>query len=707
VSRDEESVRGEFIAEAQELIEGLSRDLLLLDHGQKEGSIDPDLINAVFRGVHTLKGISGMFGFAELGEVSHVLEDLLDDLRLGRVELTQTVLDVLFEGVEVLQRLLTEDEGPSADGDRFRERVRAAQANRSPADESLADLGFDESVLSVLTEYEEHRLRANVEAGTPLYRLRVRFALASIDTDLEGLKERAKPLGEIITYLPSMDGGEEDAIDLEVLLASRSPEARLREALAGVDGAVLERLAGPGGDAVETPPRTAPGAAMTVPPTAPGAATAQELEAPVATSRAGEPRGAAIVSKTVRVDIAKLDHLMNVVGELAIVRSAVARVTEHMRADPERRRVGAELHRIHRQFERHLESLQDGILDVRMVPLRQTFERLARVVRQLTREQHKEIRFTVGGADTEVDKLIVEELADPLLHIVRNAIDHGIERAELRAEQGKPAMGTLAVTAYPKGNHVVIEVEDDGAGMDAEEILAAAVARGAVSEEAARELAPDEKLALIFLPGVSTSEEVSDLSGRGVGMDVVKTHIARLGGIVDVRSEVGIGAKLTLTLPITLAIISALVVRVAGRTFALPLTAVQEALLLRPESLRHVEGREVVALRGATLPLCRLDRLFGLRGAEDLGGPPAKEYVVVTTLGQRRLGLVVHGLEGQQDIIIKPLGPSLADVRGFAGATDLGDQRVVLVLDAQAVLEEVLAGPERRRSGPSAEALPA
>jgi two-component system chemotaxis sensor kinase CheA len=696
VSASDDGVRDEFVAEAQEIIEALSRDLLLLDDGQKKGEPDPDLVSSVFRGVHTLKGIAGMFGFADLGEVAHVLEDLLDQLRLGRVTLDQEVLDVLFEGVEVMQRLLSAGpDAPEADLEGLKLAVQRVLRPGAAPKSDLGSYDLDTGVLSVLTEYEEHRLRTNIEQNVPLYRLRVRFSLASIDSDLEDLKARAKPIAEIITYLPSMDGGDDDAIDLEVLLASRVPLEQLREVLSGEHEAHIEPVARGAKSPGRTVPPPAPAPAFVDAPLPPAAKVPSSVSPPLAPVRDAGADSLSVrsVAKTVRVDIGKLDHLMNVVGELAIVRSAVGKVLERVRGNPELRPLVAELHRIHRGFERHLDDLQDGILDVRMVPLGQTFDRLARAVRQVARDHGKEVRLLVSGADTEVDKLIVEELADPLLHIIRNAIDHGIERAETRERAGKPVTGTLALNAYQKGNHVVIELEDDGAGMDEERIHAAAVRRGAVSAESSTEMTRSEKLALIFLPGVSTAAEVSDLSGRGVGMDVVKTHISRLGGVVDVHSQLGIGTKFTITLPITLAIISALVIRVAGRTYCIPLTVVQEALLLDPKAVRRVEGHEVITLRGATLPIVRLDRLFQL---EPLEGAATKEYVVVTALGQRRLGLVVQGLEGQQDIIIKPLGRSVADVRGFSGATDLGDQRVVLVLDAPALLEEVLSGNEGR-----------
>jgi two-component system chemotaxis sensor kinase CheA len=399
------------------------------------------------------------------------------------------------------------------------------------------------------------------------------------------------------------------------------------------------------------------------------------------------------VANTVRVNIQKLDHLMNVVGELAIVRGAVAQITERLRQRPELRFMSTELHRITRSFERNLTELQDGILDVRMVPLGQVFDKLARVVRQVARDAKKEIRLEVKGAETEVDKLIVEELSDPLMHLIRNAIDHGIETVPVRKERGKDPVGVLSLTAYQKGNHVLIEVTDDGAGMDPIKLTAKAVQRGLVSTDQAQDLSREDIFNLIFLPGFSTSEVVTDLSGRGVGMDVVKTNISKLGGVIDLRSEIGKGTTFTITLPITLAIISALIIRVAGQTYAIPLANVQEALMLDPRTIRTVEGREVMTLRGGTLPLCRIKELFRLDEYE----PPVRQFVVVSQLGNRRLGMVVDLLLGQQDIVIKSLGGSLNAVRGFAGATDLGDQSVTLVLDTPQLLEEVLASGERAR----------
>jgi len=713
--------REEFLAEAQEIIEVLSRDLLLLDQADKEGREDPELINEVFRGVHTLKGIAGMFGYHQLGAVTHALEDLLDDLRLGRVSLAQEVLDVLFEGVENFQRLLAEDpDGPSVDLEAYAAAIDRVQAPVPLARETLEDYALDSSVLAVLTEYEEHRLRTNIEQGVTLYRLEVRFSLATIDSSLEELKSRAKPLAEIITYLPSMGGGGGEDIDLEVLLASRAPIEDLRQAL-GDQGAQLAAVqrhtnmpshlppapAIPEGATAARPTSAPPAPRNSAPPQArvsavphPRTSAPNPIEViedePEDQPKDG-PGGLSLrsVASTVRVDIRKLDHLMNVVGELALVRSALARVRERLRIQSADRELARELHRVGRGFERHLSELQDGILDVRMVPLGQVFDKLARIVRQVAREHEKDVQLVVTGAETEVDKLIVEELSDPLMHIIRNAIDHGVESPKMRELAGKPAQGTLALNAYQKGSHVVLEIEDDGAGMSTERLIETAVRRGMMTHGEAEELSDDEVLALIFAPGFTTRSAITDISGRGVGMDVVKTNIARLGGIIDIHSEHGTGTKFTITLPVTLAIINALLVRVSGRPFAIPITAVQEAILLAPQQIRTVEGREVLSIRDTTLPLCRLTELFGLeRRAES-----ARSFVVVTALANRRLGFVVDELEGQQDIVIKALGPSLAHVPGFAGATDLGDERVALVLDAPGLLEELLSGTERRRAG--------
>lgn len=753
-----DKAREEFFSEAQEIVEGLSRDLLALDEVSRRGGNDAELINDVFRAVHTLKGLSGLFGAAMMSGLSHELENLLDDLRLGRIDLTAQVLDLLFRAVDLYGQILSAAKG---DGPEPASEVKAllgALAQVAPqkggGGSAMQQYDLDPNLLGVLTEYEEHRLRTNLQNGLSLYRMRVQFQLATIDSALDALKAKARPHGEIITYLPTTgEGNDPESVELEILVASREVLSTLANAVAGPNIAVEEvarrgpapppmrESLRPGSDpslpselpppdpyvpvgretdqlgsqiddddglrTSRPPPLPQLGATGSfppppLPPSIPPPGKAAPRDQPI-TSQQERELTLRSVTQTVRVDIRKLDHLMNIVGELAIVRSNVSRIAERLRADAELRELFTQLTRLHRSFDRHLAQMQNGILEVRMVPLGQVFDKLARIVRQISREHDKQVNLVVTGAETEIDKLIVEELSDPLMHMIRNAIDHGIEDRDERMRVQKPAVGTIALNAFQKGNHVVIEVEDDGRGMDPKAILNVALRRGAVDENEAREMGLKDILALVFRPGFTTKEEATSLSGRGVGMDIVRTNISRLGGVVDISSDVGIGTKMTITLPITLAIISVLIVEVAGRTFCMPLASVEEAITFDEGVVRTFEGREVMTQRGATLPIARLQKVFQLEGHRpgiwfnDDPKPPEvrpgrnKGYVVIAAVADRRVGFVVDRLVGQQDIVIKALGKSLKKVRGLAGATELGNQQVGLVLDAAALIGEVLA----------------
>jgi len=727
-----DKAREEFFSEAQELVDGLGRDLLGLDEGVKAGRVDPELINDVFRGVHTLKGLSGLFGATRMAVLSHELEDVLDDLRLGRIDVTPAVLDLLFQAVTLYAQLLAAQSGEAPEPEREVEDLLLAIGQLSQRRSGggagvVAHYELDPGLLGVLTEYEEHRLRANIQQGLALYRIRARFSLTTIDSSLDEIKRQARPLGEIVTYLPTGSGADADTIDLEILMASRASLQTLQQAIVGPDlviedvarrvdpsvrparASAAARVASAetavvpaeaGATSAAPPPDNGSVRSFVEPPAGPKKDSLAATPGPPAA--AGSLRGPGLTrelslrsaSQTVRVDIRKLDRLMTIVGELAIVKTAIARLTDRVRrraADP--RELSIELARLNRTFERHLAQMQSGILEVRMVPLGQAFDKLARIVRQISREHDKEVHLVVTGADTELDKLIVEELSDPLMHMIRNAIDHGIEPRDERLRVGKPPVGTIALNAFQKGNHVVIEVEDDGRGMDHGALVAAAVRRGMVSTDEAKELTQGEMLALVFMPGFTTKEVATDLSGRGVGLDVAKTNIGKLGGVVDITSDVGIGTKMTITLPITLAIIHVLLVEIGAHLFAVPLASVEEAIVLHEDQVRTVEARELLTVRGTSLPICRLARLFGLPPADrDRHGP----FVVIARVGARRLGFVVDELVGQQDIVIKPLGKSLKGVRGFAGATELGDQRIALVIDVAALIEEVLMPGEVR-----------
>ncbi len=697
----------EFLSEAQDFVESLSRNLIEIDKAVKTGEPDPDMVNEVFRGWHTLKGLASTFGVEPLSLLAHDEESLLDDIRLGRKVFTPHILDSLFESIEEVTKILgiiNESGDIKATGySDTRTKTTRGQAPDSGAsgqseddNTSLVDPKnlIDSEILEVLTEFEEHRLQINLQQGQAIYKLRISFSLMSIDQELEDIKGRLRPVGEVITYLPSSESNDPDMLDIDVLLALHQNRKDLDTALEGVSadiGTLVPAKMTPGArfDTVIPAPPTAeqPSDSLV---TDHDAAAASEIERQEIPGRGLVPQqkeqsiSLRSVSQSVRVDIGKLDHLMNVVGELNIIRNSITKISDELRSINEQRDLANELHRVSRGFDRRLAEMQEGILEVRMVPVSQMFDRLSRMTRKMSRGVEKEINLVISGADTEVDKLIIEELSDPVMHIIRNAISHGIEDTGERRAGGKPEFGTVALTAYQKGNHILIEVEDDGAGIDGEKILEVAIDKGQLSREAAASLSEREILNLIFLPGVTTTAEANELSGRGVGMDVVKTNISALSGVVEVQSELGIGTKFTITMPVTLAIIPALLVSVDENTFAVPLNTVAEALTISGADVKKVMGIETFTLRGQTLPLCRMDGFF----ERPRQGPiPKGSRLLVASLGQRRLGLVVDELLGQQDVVIKTLGRSLDETRFFAGATDLGDQKLSLVIDTAAVIE--------------------
>jgi two-component system chemotaxis sensor kinase CheA len=680
----------DFLGEAQEIVESFSRSLLGIDSAFKKGRTDPELVNEAFRAIHTLKGLAGIFSAVELGQLAHKLEDLLGEVRLGRTVLGPELLDVLFAAIDVMQGFI----GASKSGDTPRDEAALAAISaaidgviRGGGKTSNEDYGVDPAIWSVLTEYEEHRLRTNLAAGLSLYRVRSQFDLMTIDQEIEALKDRARQLGEVITYLPTGEVTDRDVLELDLILATGVPEAEVQAALSNPERQIMK---------IPTVSRGAmqPAAPVTGTPLSAALAPESVGTRPVASDLHFERPGTRVEMKAsvraVRVDIRKLDYLMNGLGEMAILKSSLEALAVRIRAniDSKARR---DLARLLHAFDRRLGDMQEGILEMRMVPLSQVFDRLARGVRQTSRELSRDVRLVVTGAETEIDKLLVEELGDPLLHMLRNAIDHGIEALDERARVQKPQTGTIALNAYQKGNHVVIEVEDDGRGIDTARLVQKAVELGSLSTSEADQLSHGEALALMFLPGLSTKSGITELSGRGVGMDVVKTNISRIGGVIDVHSELGIGTKITITLPVTLAIVRALLVRVGSQVFAVPFASVAEVLILETRP-RIVEGKEVLSLRGTTLALCRLSQLLRIEGNPSSG----KKFVVVAQVGERRLGLVVDEIFGQKDVVIKALGRSLAKVKGFSGATEFDDQRVGLVLDVAAIVEEVWSSTESR-----------
>ncbi len=655
---------------------------------------------------------------------------MLDKLRLGKIELCEEVLDILFESIDMLRAIVAskaEDaEAPSPrEVEDLATRLEKADFGSGRQDSTDLESCVGVEILAVLTEYEEHRLHENIKEGMHIIKMRAAFSLATFDEDLTELQAIAKSYGEIITTLPSAEESSDDKITFDIIIGSSGPIDEVQEALAGRsvklsrlrEGTISTPAEGP-----EAAPKKPAPEKPAAPKAGPAAASPPSPELVMEEVEGDRQSTLRTISQTVRVDIGKLDNLMNIVGELVISKNVTTQLIDRLRGELGFNELVMELIKNTRTMERKLAELQGGVLEVRMVPVGQIFDKLHRNVRKLSRELGKEVEFRAEGGDTELDKLIIEELADPLMHIIRNSMDHGLESKAERIQLGKPKRGLIKLSAFQRGNHVVIEVYDDGGGLDFDRIREKAIERGMV--EPGGEPRKEELVELLFTPGFSTAESVSEISGRGVGLDVVKSNISELSGAIDIESRPGEGTNFIITMPITLAIIQALIVETARQTFAIPLNSVQQGLIVRPREIQTIEGREVIELRGKTLPLLRLDKLFGLSDgnggrpgawrAEEEGGRklvldaeemmkdlPLKPtemseveeeediiYVVKVGIAERGMGIIVDKLWGRQDIVIKPVGEILRGIRGIAGATELGNQRAILVLDVMDLMDE-------------------
>lgn len=680
----------EFLAESEEIIENIYLDLLGLDEAPSDQSPDPELVNNIFRGAHSLKGLCGMFGFETMGDLAHHLENMLDGLRLGKIQFTAEVFSLLFDAVTRLRELLqAKGSGDPSEKNvddlvnRIENFLKPPETNGNSESSPFASLKLDPATLNVLTEYEEYRLQENIRQNKNIFKVSATFDLMTFNTELDDLNAKIKPMGELITTLPSSSPTSEMEISFDLVIGSSKTIDEIASEVSGGPVKVEQINEGSAKEekweellpVEEQPDDAAPSVSETE--TTPKQETAQPVE------EAGSLRS---ISQTVRVDIERLDTIMNIVGELVLNKTQIQQIADRLRGDMGFMGSALELYKANRELERKLSDLQAAVMDVRMVPLQQVFDKLARVVRKLSKSSGKEFNdLIIRGAETELDKLIIEELGDPLMHIIRNSIDHGIEPPSERERIGKPRAGTIELDAYQQGNHVVIEVTDDGRGLDIEKIREKAISRGLMKAD--QKLNEEDIVNFLYEPGFSTAEAVSQVSGRGVGLDVVKQNISLLSGMIDINSEKGKGSKFKITLPITLAIIKALIIKSCGKTYAIPLNSIVESLLIDKSSVKTIEKREVITRHEQVLPLLRLSDLFDLPQKEqDL----EEFYVVVVGLAERKFGIIVDNLMGQQDVVIKSLGSTLRRIKGIAGATDLGDQGTILVLDVVDLTEEMI-----------------
>ncbi len=643
----------DFIAEAEDIIETINSSLLNL-----QNSFSPDMLNSVFRAVHTLKGLSGLFGLKGISNLSHTLESVLDDLRLDKIEFSDDTLDFLFHNMDILKTLILQvSEDKVIDIDDVTETINAIEKFREASKSKSKEIALEDTVISpdilkVLSEYEEHRLSNNIKQGNGLYLAKVVFELTDFAPGLETLNANLKELGEVIATLPSSEGIPEGSIGFNLLFGSFSEIKEIKSKAAPAEVELI----------IPVKKKESQGAAADIKPMAP--------ESTLKSS-----------TNMVRVDIGKLDKILNTVGELVLAKGAIVRIGSELAENTGYTPLTIDVHKISQTLERKLSELQMYILELRMVPFSQIFTRLAQVVRRHTRETGKEIDLQLFGEDTEIDKLLAEGLIDPLIHIIRNAIDHGIELTDKREALGKNKLGTVTLKAFSKGNNVVVMIQDDGAGLDTDKIFKKAVDSKLITGQ--EDLNHKEKMELIFIPGLSTKEEISEVSGRGVGMDIVKESITSMGGFVEVDSEKGSGTTFHITLPITLAIIKSLIANVSGERFAIPISSISETFIIHTKDIQTIEGREVVELRGEMLPMLRIARVFLLEET------PFDEYfVIIIGFGGKRIGLLVDNLSEQTEVVVKPLGKHLKNIKGLAGAAEIGRHEIILVLDVEDMIEE-------------------
>ncbi len=671
--KEQDVAKKEFVSEAEEILERLSSDIMDFENSYKSENIKPALVNKLFREIHSLKGLAGMLGFQQISDLSHHLESLLDKLRMGKISVGDSLISLLFESLDVLLKLVARintGKDDILDITGLMEKVtKIAEGELKDEEEiSLSMLSLDEKTIKSFTEYEEHRLLENIRSNNNIISLNVGFSFEVFDTELKNVTELLTEHGELISTLPWTGEESSDKIHFKLLCGTQLSEEELKP-LITVDGLETETIY----KATE----------KDVAPSVPLLKT-DDIHA---TDDSTIEEDLKSISQTIRVDIEKLDKVMNIVGELVISKSAIEQIGKELAGSSEFSDLGMELGKAVRHLDRKLNDLQQSVIDVRMVPIGQIYNKLSRAARKIMGKTDKQLELRFIGGDTELDKVMIEEITNPLLHIIRNSIDHGIEPPEIRKKAGKPEKGLITLSAYQKGNSVVIDVTDDGKGIDTSAITASAIKKGLIKDGTV--LSQEESINLMFTPGFSSAEKVSDISGRGVGLDVVKSNISDLKGTINIESEAGKGTTFQITLPITLAIIQILVVLSGNRKFCIPLSSVAESLRIKGEQIQTVDRKEVYYFRDLTLPLVRLNDFFNLERA---GENKDKIYIVVVQAAEKKIGLVVDRLMGQQEVVIKSIGTALSNLPGIAGACELGENQAVLVLDIGSLLEKVTTG---------------
>jgi len=638
----DDEILQDFLVEAEEILEGLNEQLVELETQPK----DSDLLNSIFRGFHTIKGGAGFLSLDAMVGLCHKCEDLFNLLRQGDRTVDATMMDTFLKVLDILNTMF--DETKAGEYPTPAEPIVLEQLAHYIANDSAAEV---EAEPTPEPEPEPTPVPA-AESTTPPSDDITDDEFEALLDQLHGEASPGNAPEETKPAVATPPAGNDDITEDEF-------EALLDE-LQG------KKKPSPAAPAVEKPKE----------PEVVKPAPKVKIEAPVpqveAPTPAAKPAAAAKPAETtVRVDTARLDDIMNMVGELVLVRNRISTL-ETAIEDEEMAKAVSNLAVV-------TGDLQTAVMKTRMQPIKKVFGRFPRVVRDLARSLKKDINLELRGEDTDLDKNLVEALADPLVHLVRNAVDHGVEMPDIREAAGKARQGQVVLGAAQEGDHILLTISDDGAGMDADILRQKAVEKGMMDEESASRLTDSESYALIFAPGFSMKAEISDISGRGVGMDVVKTSISKLNGVIDIKSEVGVGTTLSIKVPLTLAIMPTLMVMLGDQIFAFPLVSVNEIFHLDLGKTHMVDGQQTIMVRNKTLPLFYLRKW--LTNTFNDTGKPAIEHVVIVNVGTQRVGFVVDQLIGQEEVVIKPLGALLQGTKGLAGATITGDGRISLILD--------------------------
>jgi two-component system chemotaxis sensor kinase CheA len=666
-----------FIEESKEHIQALNDHLLTLEKNPEDLSI----VNEIFRSAHTLKGMSATMGFQDLADLTHKMENVLDAIRNHKVKLNEAMLDVIFKAVDALEAMVLDIIDGGEGKKDVKDLVNQLEAMEKGENVEVVEPSETTDVTNktvntdvTLDEFELTVLQQSAEGGFNNYQVTVTLQETTLlkAARVYMVFEILEKLGEVIKSTPTVPELEEEKFDYSftvVLVTKDSAEdvaAKINK-VSEIDTVEVKELEIQAYDRDET-------TAVSNETKAPTEQEAAEVEQ--STSTANTKKKPQLSSKTIRVNIDRLDVLMNLFEELVIDRGRLEQISTTLKNN--------ELQETVEHMSRISGDLQNIILKMRMVPVDQVFNRFPRMVRQLAKDLNKDVELQIIGAETELDRTVIDEIGDPLVHLIRNALDHGIETPSEREAKGKPAQGTLKLNAYHSGNHVFIEIADDGAGIDREKVLKKAIANGVLTLEESKSYSDQQVFQLIMASGFSTADTISDISGRGVGLDVVKNTIESLGGSITINSKYHEGSTFVIQLPLTLSIISVMLTEVKNEKYAIPLSSIIETAIVNKKDILSAHHQPVIDFRGRVVPLVSLSDVFDVPGETD---EDDFYSVVIIRQGEKMAGLIVDSFIGQQEVVLKSLGNYLTDVFAISGSTILGDGQVALIVDTDALIK--------------------